>query len=156
MDEISVKSEVADYKRVIIPNAGIVGFVNLFELVLTGYNGFVLGLNLQDYDDIIEILQTLIMINYPNLSLNQINRIIYSVNPVVIYFKKDDDGLFVIRSVDKINKKNGKLYLENKYSVPDINNEYLKHDKIEDNNIKTDNTLSSIVQSQIKQSTDDI
>ncbi|MBQ4123939.1 hypothetical protein IJD44_09530 [bacterium] len=114
--DVDISSFLSRYKRLIFPELSIKEVVHIFEYILSGFDGFAVGINLNSYDNLIEKLQTLISIQYPSLSLSQINCLIYEAHPIFIYFSKDEDGLFVVQSIDEVLKVGTSLILNNKFS----------------------------------------
>ena len=120
IDDISKKVELSENKKIIIQDFCIMSLVKMLEFSLLGCTGVVTGIDLKSYDNVIEKIQSLILINYPNLTIKQVDNLIYLSNLTLINIEKDNDGLFVIKSIDEIVKTNDRLLLKNKYPNPII------------------------------------
>ncbi|MGM9993241.1 MAG: hypothetical protein ACI37R_00765 [Candidatus Avigastranaerophilus sp.] len=116
LDNLDKDTDFSKYSRIIISSGGIKGLVKVFEAALNGYEGFTAGVDLKSYENVLENLKTLILINYPNLSVQRADNLIMNANPVLIFFDKDDDGLFRIKSIDDVVKVDNVLCLKNLFS----------------------------------------
>lgn len=137
------KTDLSKYSNIIIQESDIKGLVKVLELILSGCGGFITGINIKSYDNVLEDIQTLISINYPNLSLKQIKSLLGYACPVLIYFDKDEDGLFFVKSIDKVISSANELTLENKFFLKPagkLSEDKDKTDfvKISDDNISID------------------
>lgn len=119
------------YSNIFVQGADIKGFVKVLEHILSGYNGFIIGVNLKSYNNVIEDIQTLIAINYPNLSSEQIKNLLRAANPVFIYFDKDEDGLFFVKSIDNLIFSANVPVLKNIFSFCDSEELPKEEDKVE-------------------------
>lgn len=116
IENINNKIDFSKYKVFIIPDSGINGLVKAFEYIVSGYDGFCLGLSLKYNENVIENLQTLIAIHNSNLSLKHIDNIISAAGSVLINFDKNDDGTYVVKNIDEIVKSSNEISLKTLFS----------------------------------------
>lgn len=141
---------------------GIEGLLRQYEQIITGsLTENISLLHLGSFDNILEKIRILISLNYPNLSNNQICEVIKTVNPVLIYFSKDEDGLFFVQNIVEFEFKDTDFIIKNLYpetKTSEIATEKtndLVQDSVEiqpspiiDNEIKDEEILASDVVSQ--------
>lgn len=132
----SVENDIENFNNriSIIPNPNINEIVKIFEYILYGYKSFVFGLNFSSNIDILNKLKTVIAINYPNLNNINIETLLGFSNSLFVYFEINDDGLYYISEINKLNYVNEKLTL---------NSIFLKDDSTTE--VRTENDIQDIV-----------
>lgn len=101
--------------KIIVPEPNIYELVKILEFILCDYKSFIFSLNIKSYENIIESLKTLILLNFPNLSNSNALHLIGSTQAIVIYVKIDEKGNYFITNIGEIEYKEGKILLNNLY-----------------------------------------
>ncbi len=105
-----------------ISDSSIIQIVKIFEYIIYGYSSFISLFNLANDENIINKLKTVIAVNYRNLTEENINTLIGCSDSYFVSIEKDEDGLFFVSKVQKIN------YVENIISL-DVIYDYKNADK---------------------------
>jgi len=105
-----------NFQKNIVPNPDIYNIVRIFEYIIYGYKSFIFGLDLNNSDNFLDKLKTLIALNFKNLTDSNINTLIGSSDSVFVFISKNDDGLYFISEINKINYLQGELSFENIFS----------------------------------------
>ncbi len=100
-----------------VANFDIKNFVKIIENTIYGYKGFIIPLNIKEYDNFIENLKLLILINFPNINETLADKIIEKLGAIVIFFSKNQDGLFYVHNIGKITKKQNRIFLDDIYNI---------------------------------------
>lgn len=108
-----------------ISDSSIIQIVKIFEYIIYGYSSFISLFNLANDENIINKLKTVIAVNFRNLTEENINTLIGCSDSFFVSIEKDEDGLFLVSKVQKIN------YIENIISL-DVIYDY----KNADNNVE--------------------
>lgn len=101
--------------KIIIPEPSIYEIVKILEFILCDYKSFIFSLNIKSYENIIESLKTLILLNFPNLSNSNALHLIGSTQAIIIYVEIDEQGNYFITNIGEIEYKEGKIFLNNLY-----------------------------------------
>ena len=101
--------------KIIIPEPSIYEIVKILEFILCDYKSFIFSLNIKSYESIIESIKTLILLNFPNLSNQNVQHLIGSTQAIVIYVSIDQKGSYYITNIGEIEYKDGKIFLNNLY-----------------------------------------
>ena len=115
VEDILDKNSFINIKRKVLINSDIHLFVKVIEYIVSGIDGFIVGFDLKSYKNVLDNIITLILINFPNLSCSQLANLLSLSDFTVFYIEKDEDGLFVVKSVDKIVLTDEGLSLKNMY-----------------------------------------
>lgn len=83
------------------------------EFVIYGVSSFVIGLNLNSYENILEKTETLIALN-SGISEKYIKILLRELAPIFVYIEKEKD-VYIIKSIDKTVIKNSDIELKNIY-----------------------------------------
>ncbi len=105
-----------------ISDSSIIQIVKIFEYIIYGYSSFISLFNLANDENIINKLKTVIAVNFRNLTEENINTLIGCSDSFFVSIEKDEDGLFLVSKVQKIN------YIENIISL-DVIYDYKNADK---------------------------
>ena len=105
-----------------ISDSSIIQIVKIFEYIIYGYSSFISLFNLANDENIINKLKTVIAVNFRNLTEENINTLIGCSDSFFVSIEKDEDGLFLVSKVQKIN------YIENIISL-DVICDYKNADK---------------------------
>ncbi len=120
-----------NFQKNIVPNPDIYNIVKIFEYIIYGYKSFIFGLDLNNSDNFIDKLKTLIALNFKNLTDANINTLIGSSNSAFVFISRNDDGLYFISEINKINYVEGELSFENIFSsILNINTEDVTFDNV--------------------------
>lgn len=114
--DVNSNIKFVNSSKIIFSNPNIKEFVKVLEFILYGYKNFIFGINVCQYENIIETIKTLILVNNPNLSEKTFNTLVGTSHPIIVYFKKNTDGLFYVSNIGKIIGDNDSLELEEVYS----------------------------------------
>lgn len=96
----------------IIPEPNVKDIVKIFENTILSDKSYIFGLKIKSYDNILSKLRALISVNYPNMSQNSIDVLINSSECVIVYFSKNDDGLYIISKIEEMHNIEGEIILE--------------------------------------------
>lgn len=107
-------------EKVIVPEPSVAEIIKIFELILCDYKTFIFAMNLKTFENALESLRTLIALNSPNLSSNNVEHLIGITSAVLIYVDRTDDGLFNVIDIGKIVYKNNTAFLDILYSSNNI------------------------------------
>ncbi len=91
--------------------------VKIFERVMYGYKSFIFTMNMNSFDNILEKLKTVIAVNFNNLTSDNIDLLISNSNSVMVYFSKNEDGLFTITNIAEITNENNNMEIVSLYSA---------------------------------------
>ena len=105
-----------------ISDSSIIQIVKIFEYIIYGYSSFISLFNLANDENIINKLKKVIAVNFRNLTEENINTLIGCSDSFFVSIEKDEDGLFLVSKVQKIN------YIENIISL-DVIYDYKNADK---------------------------
>lgn len=103
-------------EKVIVPEPSIAEMIKIFELILCDYKTFIFAINLKSFANVLESLRTLIALNSPNLSNNNVEHLIGMSSAILIYTDRTEDGLFSVTDIGKIIYKNNTAFLDVLYS----------------------------------------
>ena len=112
LNDISGDLPFSSSDKVVVPEASVSDIVKIFELILLDYKSFVFTLNLKSFVNPIESLRVLLALNSQNLTHCNIEHLIGMSESLLVYVEKNEDGLFNITNVGKIQYKNSKLFLD--------------------------------------------
>jgi hypothetical protein len=119
-----------NYKIKIIPKISILDLVKILELVIYGYNSFILGLDINSPDKVIEKIKAIIAINYRNLSDSNITTLLTVTDVVFVFVEKNEDGLFYISKIQEVEQKYENISLNTIYEIKNLevveNNEIIE------------------------------
>lgn len=101
--------------KIIVPEPSIYEIVKILEFILCDYKSFIFSLNIKSYESIIESIKTLILLNFPNLSNQNVQHLIGSTQAIVIYVSIDERSNYHITNIGEIEYKDGKIFLNNLY-----------------------------------------
>ena len=96
----------------IIPEPTVKDIVKIFENIILSDKSYIFGLKIKTYDNILSKLRALISVNYPNMSQDSIDVLINSSECVIVYFSKNDDGLYIISKIEEMHNIEGEIVLE--------------------------------------------
>ena len=99
-----------------VPNPSIKDITKILELILYDYRNFIFCLNLKTFDNILESLRAILALNNPNLSSNNIEHLIGVASPILVYFDRNEDGLFEVTDIAKVLYRNNTTFLDVLYS----------------------------------------
>jgi hypothetical protein len=109
-----------NYKIKILPKISIIDFVKILELIIYGYNSFVLGLDINSPDKVIEKIKAIIAINYRNLSDRNIETLLTVTDVVFVFVEKNEDGLFYIPKIQEVEQKCEDISLNTIYETKNL------------------------------------
>ena len=109
-----VKHFAGDYELTIF-DKGIPGIFKQYEQCVAGTFGTISIINIKHFDNILNDLKVLMSINCPNLAQDKIDEILSFLNPIIVHFAKDEDGLFYINNIAYVNINDSSFELENIY-----------------------------------------
>ena len=89
--------------------------LNIFEQMLFGIKSFILGIHIDSYENIIEKIKTILAIN-SNLTESNINILLNAANALIINIQIDNNGIFYVKNIDKIQSEDSKILLKNLYT----------------------------------------
>lgn len=113
-------------EKVIVPEPSIAEMIKIFELILCDYKTFIFAINLKSFENVLESLRTLIALNSPNLSNNNVEHLIGMSSAILIYTDRTEDGLFSVTDIGKIIYKNNTAFLDVLYSFGESKEEVEK------------------------------
>lgn len=114
-------------EKVIVPEPSIAEMIKIFELILCDYKTFIFAINLKSFENVLESLRTLIALNSPNLSNNNVEHLIGMSSAILIYTDRTEDGLFSVTDIGKIIYKNNTAFLDVLYSFGESKEEVKKN-----------------------------
>lgn len=88
--------------KIVSPNPNIKEFVRILELIQYGYKNFIFAINICQFENIIEILKALVLLNFSNLSEKNFNTLIATASPFIVYFKKNVDGMLYVSNIVQV------------------------------------------------------
>ena len=88
--------------KIVFPNPNIKEFVKILELIQYGYKNFIFAINICQFENIIEILKALVLLNFSNLSEKNFNTLIATASPYIVYFKKNVDGMLYVSNIVQV------------------------------------------------------
>lgn len=103
-------------EKVIVPEPSISEVIKILELILCDYKTFIFCMNLKSFENVIESFRTLVALNCPNLTSSNVEHLIGISDALLIYFSRNEDGLFNISDIGKIVYKNNCAFLDVLYS----------------------------------------
>ena len=80
--------------------------VKILEYILYGYKSFIFTVDMNSFEDVLDKLSTVILVNFKNLTEKNVNTLIANSNAVFVYFSKNEDGLFTITNIGEIISEN--------------------------------------------------
>lgn len=101
--------------KIIVPEPTIAEIVKILELILCDYKSFIFSLNIKSYENIIESLKTLILLNFNNLSNQNVQHLVGSTQAIVIYIDINEYGNYFITNIGEVEYSNGKICLNTLY-----------------------------------------
>ena len=99
-------------EKIIITEVSYIDVSKLLGMILTGLKTFVFSLNLKSFENVLESFRTIISLNNPNLSQNNIEHLIGMAEPFFVYIDRNEDGLYTITDVAKVVYKNNVATIE--------------------------------------------
>ncbi len=96
----------------VVTSPTIIEIVRILEEIITTEKSYIFGLSLRETNNILDKLRALILINYPNLNETDINILFSSSNLVVVYFGRNEDGLYVITGIEELTTDNASIIPE--------------------------------------------
>lgn len=103
-------------EKVIVPEPSVSEIIKIFELILCDFKTFVFAMNLKTFENVLESLRTLISLNCPNLSANNVEHLIGVSSALLVYIDRTEDGLFSVTNIGKIIYRNNTAFLDVLYS----------------------------------------
>ena len=96
----------------LFPNPLINDVVKIFEYIIYGYNSFIFSLEMTYDENFIDKLKAVIAVNFKNLTEENINTLIGCSDLYILPINRNEDGLFIVSEVIKLNYSHKKIYLE--------------------------------------------
>lgn len=102
--------------KIIIPEPSVKDVIKILELILTGFKSFIFSLNIKSTFNIPESIKTLLSLNCPYISQESLNHLLLSSDCAVIFFSRNDDGLYFVENIGEIiYSDSNKIQYENLY-----------------------------------------
>ena len=110
----SLDQNIVDFysKIKLFPNPSINDVVKIFEYIIYGYNSFIFSLEMSYDENFIDKLRAVIAVNFKNLTEENINTLIGCSDLYVLPINRNEDGLFIVSEVIKLNYFEKKINLE--------------------------------------------
>lgn len=157
LSDISDNLPFVSAQKVIVPEPSVAEIIKIFELILCDYKTFIFAMNLKTFENALESLRTIIALNCPNLSSNNVEHLIGVSSAVLVYVDRTEDGLFKVSDIGKIVYKNNTAFFDVLYSSCEIKEEeaeeklieiedpvVVKSDVIENDNQETPKNIETI------------
>lgn len=110
-------------KRVIATEPNIKDIINILKLSINDFKSFVFTMNAREYENVINSLCTLLLIELPNLKSENIEYLIGVSEAMVLFFSTDKDGIYYIKNIGEITYKKNNLTLSNIFPEKKSENE---------------------------------
>lgn len=131
-----LKYSIASKVIAIEPN--IKDIINLLKLSINDFKTFVFTINAKQYENILNSLSTLLLIELPNLKCENVDYLIGASEAIILFFTTDEDGLLYVKNIGEITYKKNELSLSTIYSQNDsIEKNDIEEKTIEEENIAT-------------------
>lgn len=147
--DIEILNSINDYigdcfsKIKFLMNTSTYDVVKIFEYIINGDNSFIFNVSIRYDENFIDKLKAVIALNFKNLTEENINTLIGCSNLYVVPVGRNEDGLFVVSEVVKLNYFDKKISLD---VIKDIRSElYSKSLSL------TDNVLNEFVDTEINE-----
>ena len=88
--------------KIVFPNPNIKEFVKILELIQYGYKNFIFAISICQFENIIEILKALVLLNFGNLSEKNFNTLMSTASPYIVYFKKNADDMLYVSNIAQV------------------------------------------------------
>ena len=136
-----LKYSIASKVIAIEPN--IKDIINLLKLSINDFKTFVFTINAKQYENILNSLSTLLLIELPNLKCENVDYLIGASEAIILFFTTDEDGLLYVKNIGEITYNKNELSLSTIYSQTDsIEKNDIEEKTIEEENIATSEEIA--------------
>ncbi len=96
------------HDKIIISESSINDLISVFALINAGYDGFISSFSTKSYEEMLTSLKNLIMLEFSNLTEQNVDSLILSAVDLVIFVDRAKDGITRITNVSEpVKTKNG-------------------------------------------------